>query len=156
MNKFKIEDLTKFNHKLYGQYLEKDFYKCKDPWNHKNTTHYISINIIYIISPNKIQTSSFIVNKCSLKGHAMFKIATTAVAILIFLAFSSASTLAGEAKTVKVLENIYTMIGGEGLDSNTTIITTEEGVIIIDTRPTPTEARKVLEEVRKLSDLPIV
>ena len=86
----------------------------------------------------------------------MFKIATTAFAILIFLAFHRASVLAGEPKTVKVLKNIYTMIGGEGLDSNTTIITTEEGVIVIDTRPTPTEARKVLEEVRKLSDLPIV
>ena len=86
----------------------------------------------------------------------MFKIATTAVAILIFLAFPRASALAKEPKTVKVLKNIYTMISGEGLDSNTTIITTEEGVIVIDTRPTPTEARKVLEEVRKLSDLPIV
>ena len=86
----------------------------------------------------------------------MFKIATTAAAILVFLAFHRASVLAGEPKTVKVLKNIYTMIGGEGLDSNTTIITTEEGVIVIDTRPTPTEARKVLEEVRQLSDLPIV
>jgi cyclase len=86
----------------------------------------------------------------------MFKSAATTVAVLILLSFPQASTLASEAKTVKVLKNIYTMIGGDGLDSNTTIITTEEGVIIIDTRPTPTEARKVLKEVRKLTDLPIV
>ena len=32
----------------------------------KNTTHFISIKIRYI-SPNKIQTSPFLVNKCSLK-----------------------------------------------------------------------------------------
>jgi len=63
LNKFKIENLTKFNHKLYGQYLEKDFYKCKLD---KNTTHFISIKIRYI-SPNKTQTSPFLINKCSLK-----------------------------------------------------------------------------------------
>jgi len=48
------------------------------------------------------------------------------------------------------------MIDTDGEDSNTTFIITTEGVIIIDTRPTPTEARKVLKEIRKLTDLPIV
>ena len=55
LNKFKMDDLTKFNHKLYGQYLEKDFYKCKFD---KNTTHYISIKIRYITS-NKINSGPF-------------------------------------------------------------------------------------------------
>ena len=65
-------------------------------------------------------------------------------------------TFAGEAKTIKVLENVYTITAGDGVDSNTTFIITKEGVIVIDTRPTPTEARKVLAEIRKLTALPIV
>ena len=40
----------------------------------------------------------------------MFKIATAAAAILVFLAFPSVPILASQAKTIKVLENIYTMI----------------------------------------------
>ena len=80
---------------------------------------------------------------------------TTAL-ILSFLIFSLPLTFAGEAKTIKVLENVYTITAGEGVDSNTTFIITKEGVIVIDTRPTPAEARKVLAEIRKLTTLPIV
>ena len=80
---------------------------------------------------------------------------TTAL-ILSFLIFSLPLTFAGEAKTIKVLENVYTITAGEGVDSNTTFIITKEGVIVIDTRPTPTEAKKVLAEIRKLTALPIV
>ena len=80
----------------------------------------------------------------------------TIIAIFIFLVGAKTSTFAEKAKTVKVLENVYTIINGEGMNSNTTFIITTEGVIVIDTRPTPTEARKVIEEIRKLTDLPIV
>jgi cyclase len=55
-----------------------------------------------------------------------------------------------------VLKNVYTITSGDGIDSNTTFIITKEGVIVIDTRPTPAEARKVLAEIRKLTALPIV
>ena len=80
----------------------------------------------------------------------------TTVLILSFLVFSLPLTFADEAKTIKVLENVYTITAGDGVDSNTTFIITKEGVIVIDTRPTPTEARKVLAEIRKLTALPIV
>ena len=80
---------------------------------------------------------------------------TTAL-ILSFLIFALPLTFADEAKTIKVLENVYTITAGDGVDSNTTFIITKEGVIVIDTRPTPTEARKVLAEIRKLTALPIV
>jgi len=87
----------------------------------------------------------------------MLKIrALTIITILTLLIGIVTSSLAGEVKTVEVLKNVYTIVDGEGVDSNTTIIITTEGVIVIDTRPTPTEARKVLEEIRKLTDLPIV
>jgi len=80
----------------------------------------------------------------------------TTVLLLSFLAFALPLTFAEKAKTIKVLENVYTITAGDGVDSNTTFIITKEGVIVIDTRPTPTEARKVLEEIRKLTALPIV
>ena len=80
----------------------------------------------------------------------------TSVLILSFLVFALPLTFADEAKTIKVLENVYTITAGDGVDSNTTFIITKEGVIVIDTRPTPTEARKVLAEIRRLTALPIV
>ena len=80
----------------------------------------------------------------------------TIITILTLLVGVKTSTFAGETKTVNVLKNVYTMIDTDGEDSNTTFIITTEGVIIIDTRPTPTEARKVLKEIRKLTNLPIV
>lgn len=87
----------------------------------------------------------------------MFKTRVLAtITILTLLVFSGFSTFAGEVKTIQVLKNIYTIIDGDGVDSNTTIIITNEGVIVIDTRPTPMEARKVLENIRELTDLPIV
>ena len=80
----------------------------------------------------------------------------TTVLILSFLVFSLPLTFADKAKTIKVLKNVYTITSGDGIDSNTTFIITKEGVIVIDTRPTPTEAKKVLAEIRKLTALPIV
>jgi hypothetical protein len=77
------------------------------------------------------------------------------ITILTLLVGIETSTFAGETKTINVLKNVYTMIDTNGEDSNTTFIITTEGVIIIDTRPTPTEARKVLKEIRKLTNLPI-
>jgi cyclase len=80
----------------------------------------------------------------------------TTTLILSCLIFALPLTFADEAKTIKVLENVYTITAGDGVDSNTTFIITKEGVIVIDTRPTPTEARKILTEIRKLTALPIV
>ena len=80
----------------------------------------------------------------------------TIITILTLLVSTEALTFADEVKTINVLKDVYTITGGDGVDSNTTFIITKEGVIIIDTRPTPSEARKVLKEIRKLTDLPIV
>ena len=87
----------------------------------------------------------------------MIKVGSLTTALtLSFLIFALPLTFADEAKTIKVLENVYTITSGDGVDSNTTFIITKEGVIVIDTRPTPTEARKILTEIRKLTALPIV
>lgn len=63
LNKFKTNNFTRINDKLYGKYLEKDFYKCTLD---KNNTHFISINIKYI-SFNKNIRGNFLIQKCSLK-----------------------------------------------------------------------------------------
>ncbi|MBI4383013.1 MAG: MBL fold metallo-hydrolase [Nitrospinae bacterium] len=63
--------------------------------------------------------------------------------------------MAAEPRTVRVLDNIYTIVHGNGIDSNTTFLVTDEGAIVIDTRVTPGEARKVLDEIRKHTDKPV-
>jgi len=60
------------------------------------------------------------------------------------------------SKTVEVWKNLYTVVNGDGIDSNTTFLITRDGVVVIDTRVTPMEADKVLKEIRKLTDLPIL
>ena len=80
--------------------------------------------------------------------------------IFLFLFFLStpvhaAEPKVAEPKVVEVLKNIYTMIHGAGIDSNSTFIITSEGVIVIDTRTTPAEGDKVMQEIRKHTDLPI-
>ena len=60
------------------------------------------------------------------------------------------------AKTVFIQKGIYAMVAGEGIDSNSTFIITSKGVIVVDTRPTPIEADKVMAEIRKHTDLPII
>ncbi len=69
--------------------------------------------------------------------------------------FHSAGLPQAAAETVQVMENVYTIVHGEGVDSNTTFIVTREGVIVIDTRLNPHEARMVIEEIRKVTDQPI-
>jgi len=59
-------------------------------------------------------------------------------------------------KTVRVMENIYTIIHGDGVDSNTTFIITGEGVVVVDTRVNRAEAEKVLQIIREHTDLPVI
>jgi cyclase len=63
---------------------------------------------------------------------------------------------AEKPKTVEVWKNLFTLTHGEGIDSNTTFLITNEGVIMVDTRVTPAEAKKVKEEVRKQTQQPIL
>ena len=62
---------------------------------------------------------------------------------------------AAKPETVQVTENIFTIVDGEGVDSNTTFIITREGVIVIDTRVNPEEAEKVMAQIREHTDQPI-
>mgnify|MGYP003959427913 CR=1 FL=1 len=59
-------------------------------------------------------------------------------------------------KTVEVWKNLFMVTSAGTVDSNTTFLITREGVVVVDTRVTPMEADKVLKEIRKQTDLPIL
>jgi glyoxylase-like metal-dependent hydrolase (beta-lactamase superfamily II) len=54
----------------------------------------------------------------------------------------------------KLAEGVYVHTG-KGFDSNSGIIVTEEGVIVVDTGQNPVESRDILEAVKKLTSLPV-
>lgn len=80
----------------------------------------------------------------------------TVLSILLGLCIFVYSPTIALSKTVKVQDNIYTIVQGEGVDSNTTFIISSDGVVVIDTRTTPEEARKAMAELRKLTDKPVL
>lgn len=77
---------------------------------------------------------------------------------LVFLMWMSATggVSAQETKLIQALPNIYCMADLTGSGANSTFITTQEGVIVIDTRGSEQEARKVLEAIRQTTDQPVV
>ena len=84
-----------------------------------------------------------------------FKCLAGWVFFISFLAVSGYCS-AEDFKTVEVWKNLFTVVNGDGVDSNTTFLVTRDGVVVVDTRVTPNEAEKVLAEIRKQTNLPIV
>ena len=75
----------------------------------------------------------------------------------VLLGFLCSSIVwADEITAVEVWRNLFTLNHGKGIESNTTFLITSEGVVVVDTRDTPAEARKVKEEVRKQTQRPIL
>mgnify|MGYP002632977955 FL=1 len=72
-----------------------------------------------------------------------------------FLAMSGICSAEG-LKTIEVWKNLFTVTNGDTVDSNTTFLITRDGVVVVDTRVTPNEAKQVLAEIRKRTDLPIL
>ena len=84
-----------------------------------------------------------------------FKCLAGSAFFISFLAVSGYCS-AEDFKTVEVWKNLFTVMNGDGVDSNTTFLVTRDGVIVVDTQVTPNEAEKVLAEIRKQTNLPIV
>ena len=84
-----------------------------------------------------------------------FKCLAGSAFFISFLAVSGYCS-AEDFKTVEVWKNLFTVVNGDGVDSNTTFLVTRDGVVVVDTRVTPNEAEKVLAEIRKQTNLPIV
>jgi glyoxylase-like metal-dependent hydrolase (beta-lactamase superfamily II) len=73
--------------------------------------------------------------------------------LLLITIFPSLS--AADQKITKVTEKIFTITEGSIVNSNTTFIVSNDGVLVVDTRPNPDEALKVLNEIRKVTSKPI-
>jgi cyclase len=62
-------------------------------------------------------------------------------------------------KQIKVAEGIYVFLtppyGDVGLDGNSVVILSNDGVLVFDTNGTPAAAEAVLGEIRKLTDKPV-
>ena len=79
------------------------------------------------------------------------------VSIGVFVFVLASDVCSGEGfRTIEVWKNLYTVVNGEGVESNSTFLVTKEGVILVDTCATPKEGEKVLAEIRKVTDLPIL
>ncbi|MCZ6512700.1 MAG: MBL fold metallo-hydrolase [Nitrospinae bacterium] len=63
---------------------------------------------------------------------------------------------AQDAELTEALPNIFCMVDRTGNGANSTFITTQEGVIVIDTRGSDQEAEQVLKAIRKATDQPVV
>jgi cyclase len=77
------------------------------------------------------------------------------------MAIAAALALAGSAfaqdlgpRVLKLADGVYVHTG-KGFDSNSGIILTQEGVVIIDTGQNPIESRDIMETVKKLTSMPV-
>jgi len=90
----------------------------------------------------------------SVLGASKVRLVVLFVFLINLLWVSYASSHDG--KKVFIQKGIYTIVDKEGSESNSTFILTSKGVIVVDTRPTPIEANKIMAEIRKHTDQPIV
>ncbi|MFQ5716180.1 MAG: MBL fold metallo-hydrolase [Nitrospinales bacterium] len=83
------------------------------------------------------------------------KIQISGYAVFLCIALMLSPAHAKETRVMQVFDDMYTMVYRNWVDSNTTFLVTKDGVIVIDTRTAPSEAKEVLGEIRKRTDLPI-
>ena len=76
--------------------------------------------------------------------------------VVLSVCFGSGVAWAENPKTIEVWRNLFTLSHGEGVNSNLTFLITKEGVVVVDTRVNPAEARKVKEAIRRQPELPIL
>jgi cyclase len=80
-----------------------------------------------------------------------------AVTLTIFacLAVTSAAFAQDLGPRVKKLADGVYVPTGKGFDSNSGIILTDEGVVVIDTGQNPIESRDIMDTVKKLTSMPV-
>ena len=75
------------------------------------------------------------------------------IAVSIALAAPSLAQDLGP-RVKKLADGVYVHIGN-GFDSNSGIILTDEGVVVIDTGQNPIESRDIMATVKKLTSMPV-
>ena len=71
-----------------------------------------------------------------------------------FACFDAAFAQDLDPRVQKLAEGVYVHTG-KGYDSNSGIILTREGVVVIDTGQTPIDSRSIMETVKKLTSMPV-
>jgi len=85
----------------------------------------------------------------------LFRFATAVLAITGSVALGSAPFAQDLGPRVKQLAKGVYVHTGKGFESNSGIIVTDEGVIVIDTGQNPIEARAIADTVKKLTTMPV-
>ena len=85
----------------------------------------------------------------------LLRLATVLVAISAGIVLGGAQEAQDLGPRVKQLAKGVYVHTGKGFDSNSGIIVTDEGVIVIDTGQNPIEARSIADTVKKLTSQPV-
>ena len=83
------------------------------------------------------------------------KVGAGLLAIVAFVALTGAGSAQDLGPRVKKLADGVYVHTGKGFDSNSGIILTQEGVIVIDTGQNPVESRDIMDTVKKLTSMPV-
>ena len=85
----------------------------------------------------------------------IMKITSTLLALAASLVFAGSALAQDLGPRLKRLADGVYVHTGNGFDSNSGIIVTDDGVIVIDTGQNPIESRDIMATVRKLTPLPV-
>lgn len=77
------------------------------------------------------------------------------LAIFAALALTGAASAQDLGPQVKKLADGVYVHTGKGFDSNSGIILTQEGVVVIDTGQNPIESRDIMDTIKKLTSMPV-
>ena len=83
------------------------------------------------------------------------KTKTAILAIVTAFALSGAAFAQDLGPRVQKLADGVYVHTGKGFDSNSGIILTQEGVVVIDTGQNPVESRDIMDTVKKLTSMPV-
>jgi len=84
----------------------------------------------------------------------IMKITSATLAIVVSIAAGSVLAQDLGPRVKKLADGVYVHTGN-GFDSNSGIILTDEGVVVIDTGQNPIESRAIAETVKKLTPMPV-
>src|SRR6201987_6560874 len=80
---------------------------------------------------------------------------TAILAVVGALALTGSTFAQDLGPRVKKLADGVYVHTGKGFDSNSGIILTQEGVVVIDTGQNPIESRDIMDTVKKLTSMPV-
>ena len=83
------------------------------------------------------------------------RISVATVAIVAAFALSGAAFAQDLGPRVQKLADGVYVHAGKGFESNSGIILTQEGVVVIDTGQNPVESRDIMDTVKKLTSMPV-